>query len=99
MFDEPTAPLSRDEVGILFDILRDLKRRGKGIIFISHRLDEVLAISDRITVMKDGKKIVTESVASFDEEKLITAMVGREVSEIFPAKSRASRDAPAAVLL
>lgn len=93
VFDEPTAPLSRDEVGILFDILRDLKRRAKGIIFISHRLDEVLAISDRITVMKDGKLVVTDSAASFSEETLITAMVGRKVSEIFPVKSGSSTDA------
>ena len=54
VFDEPTAPLSRDEVASCFDIFRDLKRRGKGIVFISHRLDEVLSVSDRITVMKDG---------------------------------------------
>lgn len=86
VFDEPTAPLSRDEVGILFDIFRDLKRRGKGIIFISHRLDEVLSICDRITVMKDGKNVITDSAVSFNEEKLISSMVGREFSEIFPAK-------------
>ncbi len=94
VFDEPTAPLSRDEVSILFNIFRDLKRRGKGIVFISHRLDEVLAISDRITVMKDGRTVVTDSAASFSEEKLIASMVGREFSEIFPAKKGSSKDAP-----
>jgi ribose transport system ATP-binding protein len=57
IFDEPTAPLSKDEVKLLFTILRDLKNNGKAIIFISHRLDEVLEISDRITVMKDGKRV------------------------------------------
>ena len=95
VFDEPTAPLSRDEVRILFDIFRDLKRRGKGIVFISHRLDEVLAISDRITVMKDGRAVITDSAASFSEERLITSMVGREVSEIFPRKTGSSGNATA----
>ena len=94
VFDEPTAPLSRDEVNILFNIFRDLRQRGKGIVFISHRLDEVLAISDRITVMKDGRTMITDTAASFTEEKLITSMVGREVSEIFPAKSGGGMDAP-----
>jgi len=86
IFDEPTAPLSRDEVTVLFEILRDLKRRGKGIIFISHRIDEVLLISDRITVMKDGQVVVTDSVSAFDYQKLISSMVGRKISEIFPVK-------------
>jgi ABC-type sugar transport system ATPase subunit len=86
IFDEPTAPLSKDEVGLLFSILRDLKTRGKAIIFISHRLDEVLAISDRITVMKDGKRVITEEASTFTEEKLISSMVGRSFSEIFPPK-------------
>jgi ribose transport system ATP-binding protein len=86
IFDEPTAPLSRDEVTVLFEILQDLKKRGKGIIFISHRIDEVLLISDRITVMKDGKVVITDSASEFNYQKLISSMVGRKMSEIFPAK-------------
>jgi len=93
IFDEPTAPLSRDEVAILFEILRDLKRRGKGIIFISHRIDEVLLISDRITVMKDGQVVVTDSVSAFNYHKLISSMVGRKISEIFPTKHGTNTDA------
>ena len=92
IFDEPTAPLSSDEVAILFDIFRDLKSRGKAIVFISHRLDEVLAISDRITVMKDGLRVVTDSCAAFDEGKLISSMVGRQFSEIFPPKGGRARE-------
>jgi ABC-type sugar transport system ATPase subunit len=94
IFDEPTAPLSRDEVEVLFRVFRDLKRRGKSIVFISHRLDEVLGICDRITVMKDGERVVTSPASSFNEEKLIASMVGRQMSEIFPARPPRGPDAP-----
>jgi inositol transport system ATP-binding protein len=86
IFDEPTAPLSHDEVLVLFKLIKDLKKQGKGIIFISHRLAEVLAISDRITVMKDGQKVITDATSNLNEQKLISSMVGREISEIFPPK-------------
>jgi len=86
IFDEPTAPLSHDEVIVLFKIINDLKKQGKGIIFISHRLEEVLSISDKITVMKDGQKVLTDVTSNFNEQKLISSMVGREISEIFPPK-------------
>ena len=88
VFDEPTSALSKDEVDTLFTIIHDLKDKGNGIIFISHRLEEVLHLSDRITVMKDGQKVLTEQVAYFDENRLVSSMVGRDVSEIFPAKSK-----------
>jgi ABC-type sugar transport system ATPase subunit len=94
IFDEPTAPLSLDEVKILFTILQDLKQRGKGIVFISHRLEEVLSISDRITVMKDGKVVTTEPTSAFDHHRLISSMVGREMSEIFPPKPDAQEVLP-----
>lgn len=87
IFDEPTAALSIDEVNRLFKILKDLKEKGKAIIFISHRLKEVLDISDVITVMKDGQIVITEKTDYFNEDKLISAMVGREFSEIFPSKT------------
>ena len=86
IFDEPTAPLSHDEVQVLFTLINDLKKQGKGIIFISHRLEEVLTIADRITVMKDGQKVITDTTSNFTEQKLISSMVGREISEIFPPK-------------
>jgi ABC-type sugar transport system ATPase subunit len=86
VFDEPTSALSRDEVLKLFDILIQLKTKGKGIIFISHRLKEVLKISDTITVMKDGLEVITKKALYFNENKLISYMVGREPSKIFPAK-------------
>lgn len=86
VFDEPTAALSKDEVAELFRILKDTKQKMKGIIFISHRLGEVLEICDTITVMKDGQKVLTEKASYFDEDKLVSCMVGREFSEIFPPK-------------
>ena len=88
VFDEPTAALSREEVVKLFKILKDLKQKGKGIIFISHRLKEVLEISDVITVMKDGKKVITENESYFNEDKIISYMVGRKFTEIFPEKAK-----------
>jgi ABC-type sugar transport system ATPase subunit len=94
IFDEPTAPLSHDEVKVLFKILDDLKHRGKGIIFISHRLDEVLNISDRITVMKDGQVVTTEPASAFDHHRLVSSMVGREMSEIFPPKPTLLAETP-----
>jgi ABC-type sugar transport system ATPase subunit len=92
IFDEPTAALSKEEVELLFRILQGLRAREKAIVFISHRLDEVLRISDRITVMKDGKKVVTDDAASFSEDRLVTSMVGREFSEIFPPKTERKRE-------
>ncbi|MCK9482213.1 MAG: sugar ABC transporter ATP-binding protein [Bacteroidia bacterium] len=87
IFDEPTASLSKEEVELLFDIIRNLKKEGKAIIYISHRLEEVFELADRVTVMKDGKKVATEEIDKFDEDKLISMMVGRELEEIFPPKA------------
>ena len=86
IFDEPTASLSKDEVRLLFGIIRDLKARGKAIIYISHRLEEVFELADRVTVMKDGKRVATEQVGAFTEDTLISKMVGRELKDIFPPK-------------
>jgi len=87
IFDEPTSALSREEVDRLFKIIKKLKENNKAIIFISHRLKEVLEISDVITVMKDGKVVITREKEYFDEDKLILSMVGREFSQIFPDKA------------
>lgn len=84
VLDEPTAALTESEVDTLFDILRDLKKRGVGMIYISHKLDEVFKMSDRITVLRDGKTVGTENSSSLDKDKVIALMVGREVGDIFP---------------
>ncbi len=87
IFDEPTASLSKDEVKILFQIVNKLKKEGKAIIYISHRLEEIFELADRVTIMKDGKKVVTDQISEFDENKLISKMVGRDLKDIFPPKA------------
>lgn len=84
VLDEPTAALTESEVETLFDILRSLKQRGVGMIYISHKLDEVFSMSDRITVLRDGQTVATESTLALDKDKVIALMVGREVGDIFP---------------
>ena len=84
VLDEPTAALTESEVETLFTILKDLKSRGVGMIYISHKLDEVFMMSDRITVLRDGKTVGTESASALDKNKVIALMVGREVGDIFP---------------
>ena len=87
VLDEPTAALTESEVETLFNILRKLKDRGVGMIYISHKLDEVFAMSDRITVLRDGKTVGTESALALTKDKVIALMVGREVGDIFPPTS------------
>src|SRR5947209_11772550 len=84
VLDEPTAALTGAEVGILFAILDKLRARGVAMIYISHKLDEVFRIGDRITVLRDGKTIGTDTARDLDEVRVIAQMVGREVDQIFP---------------
>ncbi len=87
VLDEPTAALTESEVETLFTILRDLKSRGVGMIYISHKLDEVFEMSDRITVLRDGKTVGTNNAADMTKDKIISLMVGRDVGDIFPESS------------
>jgi simple sugar transport system ATP-binding protein len=80
IFDEPTATLTPEEKQYFFDLLERLKERGVAIIFISHALEEALAISDVITVLRDGEHVETDSAANFDRAKIIRDMVGRDLS-------------------
>ena len=86
IMDEPSAPLSVSEVVKLFDIVRLLKQNGVTIIYISHRLDEIFEISDRVSIMRDGKYISTLETKSTNRQDLIRLMVGRELSESYPVK-------------
>ena len=87
VLDEPTAALTESEVETLFGILRDLKERGVGMIYISHKLGEVFEMSDRVTVLRDGKTVGTNDAKDLTVGKVIALMVGREVGEIFPTTS------------
>jgi D-xylose transport system ATP-binding protein len=84
VLDEPTAALTESEVETLFTILRDLRSRGVGMIYISHKLDEVFKMSDRITVLRDGRTVATHDAKDLTKAQVIAAMVGREVGDIFP---------------
>src|SRR5215213_3614558 len=84
VLDEPTAALTESEVETLFTILEKLRARGVGMIYISHKLGEVFRMSDRITVLRDGKTVGTSPTADLNIEKVIALMVGREVGDIFP---------------
>ena len=80
IFDEPTASLTPEEKKYFFDLVRDLKKRGVSIIFISHALEEALLLADRITVLRDGKHVVTADASKFDRARIVQAMVGRDLS-------------------
>ena len=84
IMDEPTATLAEKEIEELFDVIRDLASRGIAILYISHRLDEIFRIADRVTVMRDGKVVKTELASELDEERLVRLMVGREVGNLYP---------------
>ncbi len=83
IMDEPTSSLSDKEVETLFDLIRMLKADGIAIIYISHKLDEVMQLSDRITILRDGQKIKTVNTAETTKEQLITGMLGRELSNMY----------------
>ncbi len=86
VFDEPTSSLTEVEVEHLFEIINMLRDRGCGIIYISHKMDEILRISDDITVMRDGTWVATEPVENMTMDKIIKLMVGRELTNRFPPK-------------
>ncbi len=88
VLDEPTAALSDDEGRVLLERLSGLKRRGLGIVYVSHRLDEVFRVADRITVLRDGRTVASVEAAEADERRVLTAMVGRTVETLFPAAGR-----------
>jgi rhamnose transport system ATP-binding protein len=84
IMDEPTAALTETDVTRLFDVVRRLKRRGVGIVYISHRLDEIFAIADRVTVLRDGAYVGSRDVADTNVAELVTMMVGRRLESLFP---------------
>jgi rhamnose transport system ATP-binding protein len=95
IMDEPTASLTQQEVSLLMEVVRDLRQQGVGIIYISHRLEEIFEVADRVTVLRDGESVGTHPVAGMTEATLIKLMVGREVAAIYPP----AQSTPAGVVL
>jgi simple sugar transport system ATP-binding protein len=95
IFDEPTSSLTPEEKRHFFALMRRLKQRGVSIVFISHALEEALAHSDRITILRDGERVVTNDTSAFDRDSVIRAMVGRSLStEIYKARRTANQLRP-----
>jgi D-xylose transport system ATP-binding protein len=90
VLDEPTAALTDAEIETLYTILDKLRARGVGMIYISHKLDEVFHLSERITVLRDGKTVGTHQKTAVDEARIIALMVGREVDQLFPQPSHSA---------
>ncbi|VDR29157.1 Galactose/methyl galactoside import ATP-binding protein MglA [Raoultella terrigena] len=84
IMDEPTSALTEGEVAHLFTIIRDLRAQGKAIIYISHKMDEIFAITDEISVFRDGSWVASQQTAEYTRQSLITQMVGRELTQLFP---------------
>ena len=84
IMDEPTSSLGEKEVGQLMETVRELKSRGIAVLFVSHKLEELFELCDRVTVMRDGEHVVTDDIENMDNDKLIAAMVGRKLTNQFP---------------
>ncbi|WP_320127490.1 ATP-binding cassette domain-containing protein [uncultured Sphaerochaeta sp.] len=92
VMDEPTSSLSEKEVEHLFKVIRKLKNLDCGIIYISHKLEEIFSIADEVTIMRDGKWIATENIKNITIDKVIALMVGRELTHRFPEKTNIVKD-------
>ncbi|KAA5930257.1 sugar ABC transporter ATP-binding protein [Pantoea sp. Bo_2] len=84
IMDEPTSALTETEVAHLFTIIRDLREQGKAIIYISHKMDEIFNITDEVSIFRDGSWIASDQTAKYTRQSLITQMVGRELTQLFP---------------
>jgi len=88
ILDEPSAVLGKHDIELLYNVIRRLKARGISVIYISHRLEEIFLISDRVTVLKDGRAVGTKLTANLNEDLLVQMMIGHELKNIFQRKSR-----------
>ena len=83
IFDEPTSSLTEREAALLFDVIRRLSAQGIGVIYISHRMEEIFRICDRVTVLRDGRYVATKPIAETSMRDLIAMMIGRDLSDLF----------------
>lgn len=88
IMDEPTSALNQEETDKLMDIIRKLRAEGKGIIYISHKLDEVFAIADRVQVLRNGESIYTGDIRETTRDQIVTSMCGRELKDMYPVGKR-----------
>lgn len=86
IMDEPTAALTEEEIKVLFSIIEDLKKEGIAILYISHRMDEIFTIADRITVFRDGKYISTQNTKDTSYDEIVSIMVGKSVKDLYPKR-------------
>ena len=94
IMDEPTAVLTKRETDVLFKQVAALRAAGTAVLFTSHKLDEVAEISDHVTIMRDGAVVQSSPTSEITEDEMATAMVGRDVSDLYPAKPGVEEDAP-----
>jgi rhamnose transport system ATP-binding protein len=92
IMDEPTASLTQKEQHLLFAVARELRQSGAGVIYISHRLEEIFALADRVTVLRDAESVGCNQIDAINESQLIQMMVGREISQIYPESDSAPGD-------
>jgi ribose transport system ATP-binding protein len=92
VMDEPTSSLSKDDVERLFEIIQQFKQKGYGIIYVSHHLEEIFRICDRVSVLRDGKLVETRDIKEWNNESMVYAMVNRKVSQQYPYKKRTYGD-------
>lgn len=89
IMDEPTAALNKEETDQLFDQIRRLKQKGISVIYISHRIDEIFQLADRIVVLRDGQLVLEESIADVTQDQIVTSMVGKQLENFYPKEHNA----------
>lgn len=89
IMDEPTAALNKEETDQLFDQIRRLKQKGISVIYISHRIDEIFQLADRIVVLRDGQLVLEESIANVTQDQIVTSMVGKQLENFYPKEHNA----------
>ncbi len=87
VLDEPTTALSQSDVENLFEIVRHLKSKGTSVIFVTHKLEEIFAMTDRVTILRDGQVITTYEKENYQRDRIISGMVGRELSQMYPKRN------------